>query len=369
MGCNNSKTVAKVNDVAAAATPAKAENEEPVQKKADTSKLSRTSSFQEPANDEFTIIRLLLLGAAESGKTTLLEQIRLLYKQNFSDAEMFHRRAFIYNTILQSMRMMIKMMDESGISYADPKNQENAKRIMEEGETQYGLFPQEYADRMVSVWNDDAVQKLYARRSAFNLNDSTKFFLDSFDSINRPDYQPSPKHLIMSYVPTIGVQNVIFTANNRSFQLFDIGGQRIDRRKWATMYDGIDAIFFCLAISEYDQTMNEDLVTNRLTDSLNLLQKISSEPKFLKNSDIFIFLNEVDVFCEKLNEIPLQNFQDQYHGNSSEEALKFIEDMAIQAMAGRDEYLYSIYRTVCIDTEMMAGILGNVFEEILERKL
>ncbi|VDM72902.1 unnamed protein product, partial [Strongylus vulgaris] len=62
----------------------------------------------------------------------------------------------------------------------------------------------------------------------------------------------------MSYVPTVGIQNVIFSVDKKVFQLFDIGGQRIDRRKWATMYDGIDAIFFCIAISEYDQTMFED---------------------------------------------------------------------------------------------------------------
>lgn len=27
----------------------------------------------------------------------------------------------------------------------------------------------------------------------------------------------------------------------------------MDRKKWATIYDGLDAIFFCIAISEYDQ--------------------------------------------------------------------------------------------------------------------
>ena len=42
------------------------------------------------------------------------------------------------------------------------------------------------------------------------------------------------------------------------YRLFDIGGQKVDRRKWATMYDGLDAIFFCSAISEYDQKFEDD---------------------------------------------------------------------------------------------------------------
>lgn len=32
------------------------------------------------------------------------------------------------------------------------------------------------------------------------------------------DYKPSERDLIMAYVPTCGVQNVIFTACNQSFQ-------------------------------------------------------------------------------------------------------------------------------------------------------
>ncbi|KAK6022375.1 g-protein alpha subunit, partial [Ostertagia ostertagi] len=96
------------------------------------------------------------------------------------------------------------------------------------------------------------------RRSEINLNDSSKYFLENLASINTLDFTPTPRDLIMSYVPTVGVQNVIFSVDNHVFQLFDIGGQRIDRRKWATMYDGISAIFFCIAISEYDQMMDED---------------------------------------------------------------------------------------------------------------
>lgn len=40
-------------------------------------------------------------------------------------------------------------------------------------------------------------------------------------------------------------------------RLFDIGGKKIDRRKWATMYDGIDAIFFLVALAEYNQYLEE----------------------------------------------------------------------------------------------------------------
>ncbi|KIH61763.1 g-protein alpha subunit [Ancylostoma duodenale] len=190
-------------------------------------------------------------------------------------------------------------------------------------------------------------------------------FLENLASINRLDFTPSPRDLIMSYVPTVGVQNVIFSVENRVFQLFDIGGQRIDRRKWATMYDGIDAILFCIAVSEYNQTMVEDPEANRLQDSLTLLEKISNEPKF-KSTPLLLFLNEIDVFREKLPLMPLEDSLPEYKGKSADDGLDFIEGLAKKAMEGRDESLRRIYRTCAIDTEAMSKILENVFRTVLK---
>ncbi|PAV61848.1 hypothetical protein WR25_22779 [Diploscapter pachys] len=283
------------------------------------------------------------MGAAESGKTTLLEQIRLLYNQNWTEAEMFHSKAFIYNNILQNIRILIEGVKKSGEKLTNPENEPRAESLLNNDESRYARFPESMANDIKSIWNDPSIQEIYAKRSTMNLNDSAKYFLDNLDNINKEDYVPSPKDLIMSYVPTVGVQNVIFTCNNRAFQLFDIGGQKIDRRKWATMYDGIDAIFFCLAISEYNQTMYEDPNMNRLIDSLSLLQKISDEPKF-KETPIFLFLNEVDVFKEKLNIFPLENYCLNYSGKSEEDALNYMESLAKQATIGRSMGLIYIYR-------------------------
>ncbi|WKY10654.1 hypothetical protein Q1695_002764 [Nippostrongylus brasiliensis] len=146
-------------------------------------------------------------------------------------------------------------------------------------------------------------------------------------------------------------------------RLFDIGGQKIDRRKWATMYDGIDAIFFCIAISEYNQTMEEDPETNRLHDSLSLLKKISNEPKFQK-TPMFVFLNEVDVFREKLPLMPLQDHLPEYTGSSVDDALDYVEGLARKSLDGRDDSLISICRCCMINTDEMNKILENAFKKI-----
>ncbi|EYC23979.1 hypothetical protein Y032_0014g2251 [Ancylostoma ceylanicum] len=369
MGCGSSSQVENVvpapKAAAEPARPATAANGAAVTRATCGDENPVIATTMDELNVDYTIIRLLLLGAAESGKTTLLEQIRLLYKQNYSDAEFTHRKAFIYNNILISIRKLIERMQETGTAYENPDNARYAGKIMAEEDTQFSCFTMDVADAIQRVWRDGAVQKLYERRSEINLNDSSKYFLENLASINRLDFTPSPRDLIMSYVPTVGVQNVIFSVENRVFQLFDIGGQRIDRRKWATMYDGIDAILFCIAVSEYNQTMIEDPEANRLQDSLTLLEKISNEPKF-KSTPLLLFLNEIDVFREKLPLMPLEDSLPEYKGNSADDGLDFIEGLAKKAMEGRDESLRRIYRTCAIDTEAMSKILENVFRTVLK---
>ncbi|VDL72806.1 unnamed protein product [Nippostrongylus brasiliensis] len=254
-------------------------------------------------------------GAAESGKTTLLEQIRLLYKQNYSESEFMHRKAFIYNNILISIKKLINRMESTGTAY---DNMDNA----------FSCFTMDICDAIQRVWKDAAVQKLYERRSEINLNDSSKYFLENLASINRLDFTPTPRDLIMSYVPTVGVQNVIFNVNDH-----------------------------------YNQTMEEDPETNRLHDSLSLLKKISNEPKFQK-TPMFVFLNEVDVFREKLPLMPLQDHLPEYTGSSVDDALDYVEGLARKSLDGRDDSLISICRCCMINTDEMNKILENAFKKI-----
>jgi guanine nucleotide-binding protein G(i) subunit alpha len=40
--------------------------------------------------------------------------------------------------------------------------------------------------------------------------------------------------------------------------MFDVGGQRSERKKWIHCFENVTAIIFLVAISEYDQVLIED---------------------------------------------------------------------------------------------------------------
>lgn len=40
--------------------------------------------------------------------------------------------------------------------------------------------------------------------------------------------------------------------------MFDVGGQRSERKKWIHCFDSVTSIIFCVALSEYDQVLLEE---------------------------------------------------------------------------------------------------------------
>ena len=62
--------------------------------------------------------------------------------------------------------------------------------------------------------------------------------------------------------------------NTHNCRLFDVGGQRSERKKWIHCFEDVTAIIFCVAMSEYDQVLHEDETT--VSDMWNLLVTITA---------------------------------------------------------------------------------------------
>ena len=44
----------------------------------------------------------------------------------------------------------------------------------------------------------------------------------------------------------------------RLVSMFDVGGQRSERKKWIHCFENVTSIIFCVALSEYDQVLLEE---------------------------------------------------------------------------------------------------------------
>jgi hypothetical protein len=116
-----------------------------------------------------------------------------------------------------------------------------------------------------------------------------------------------------------------------------------------------------------------------LHDALDLLAQISVEPKFLQ-TPIFLFLNETDVFLEKLKHVPLEQYFSDYSGEAlltalfflcatgskePKEALAFTERLVRARCNNRDSDLY-VYFTCFVNSQETSRTLESVFDTLLK---
>lgn len=106
--------------------------------------------------------------------------------------------------------------------------------------------------------------------------------------------------------------------------MFDVGGQRSERKKWIHCFENVTSIIFCVALSEYDQVLLEESSQNRMMESLLLFDSVVNSRWFMRTS-IILFLNKVDIFRQKLSRSPLSNyFPDYSGGNDVNKAAKYL---------------------------------------------
>ena len=81
--------------------------------------------------------------------------------------------------------------------------------------------------------------------------------------------------------------------------MFDVGGQRDERRKWIQCFNDVTAIIFIAAASSYNMTLREDPSQNRLRESLDLFGSIWNN-RWLRTISVILFLNKMDQLEEKI---------------------------------------------------------------------
>ena len=104
--------------------------------------------------------------------------------------------------------------------------------------------------------------------------------------------------------------------------MFDVGGQRSERKKWIHCFEGVTAIIFCVAMSGYDLVLAEDEEMNRMMESMKLFDSICNNKWFVETS-IILFLNKKDLFEDKIRHSPLTICFPEYKGMTHEHLYKW----------------------------------------------
>jgi len=174
------------------------------------------------------------------------------------------------------------------------------------------------------LWKDPAIGASFDKQSSFQLVESAQYFFDKVDEVAADTYTPTDQDVFRCRSATTGIVETNFTINGSEFSMFDVGGQRNERKKWIHCFENVTAVLFVAAISEYDQVLYEDNTKNRFEEAIELFEEIANN-KWFANTSVILFLNKRDIFKDKIKKIPLKTYFPEFDGdNNYDKAVEFI---------------------------------------------
>ncbi|CAG8704486.1 13339_t:CDS:2, partial [Racocetra fulgida] len=235
--------------------------------------------------DKQKTAKLLLL---ESGKTTVLKQLKIIHGKGLSDERQRYRR-IVHLNVLTAIKALANALVTLGYTIK-PENKQHLDRIInlttikntlnrnsitvqaairdqQLDDNSQDLF-MENINTVMALWNDPAIKQCY--NSANN-------------------YLPTDEDILQARIRTVGV------AEHR-FEIADV--------VYSPYFDDVNAIIFMAAISAFDQTL-EDSDINRMVDSIQLFEEICNNPLMI-NTHIILFLNKIDILKHKLEDVKVK---------------------------------------------------------------
>ena len=135
-------------------------------------------------------VKILLLGAGESGKSTILKQMRIIYSEGFRLDERKEVRQVIFSNMIVAFKIIAEEMRELGLNYENAKSQvshftclrtcfqlkpkQEFERVIASA-ADIGpddTFPPQCEHAMKGLWEDPAVQKCIKRGNEYALHDN-----------------------------------------------------------------------------------------------------------------------------------------------------------------------------------------------------
>ena len=313
-------------------------------------------------------IKLLLLGAGESGKSTIFKQMRVLFGAPLTEEEKQQITPVVYNNTITSMKILCNETKNLGYDQEVVAKEMFDLMLKIDDHCEINV---EIGNAIKTLWTDPGVLMTWKRRSEFQIIESVKYYFNEIDRIMLDDYVATQQDMLLARVRTSGIVTEKYVIDGVDFEMYDVGGQRNERKKWIHCFDDVTAVIFVAALSEYDQALFEDASTNRMTEAIELFGEICNN-KVFADSSMILFLNKKDLYEEKIKSVHIgdipafSNFESKpgdadYYDNG----IKYFLDAFLAENTNTERQIYS--HPTCATDSKNVEVVFNSCKDIIMR--
>lgn len=280
-------------------------------------------------------VKLLLLGAGESGKSTLFKQMKINYSNDYNETLLLEEKERIIAAFLQSFGDLLHAIYDQHSTLGDPEKDETMNTMFPYKESKKGeggpsnnSMPQKVLTPGIvsfvkDIWNSKEAKEIWENRANYQITESLAYFVESVDRLASKSYMPTEDDYLRCRIISTGIVEQTFTYNQVKMVVVDVGGQRAERKKWIRCFDGVNAVIFVAAVSEFNQKLFEDNNMSRTAETEQLFQN-TVKFRVFRETPFALFLNKVDLL-----ELKLKNM---------EEKGENLDDYFPQLNLGTDNY-------------------------------
>lgn len=105
-------------------------------------------------------------------------------------------------------------------------------------------------------------------------------YMSNLDRLFAKNYVPDDQDILRARLRTTGISETIFETGNLTYRMFDVGGQRSERKKWIHVFDNVQVVLFLVAVSGFDHVLVEDKngVSGNLVEMKKSVLNVFAEP-------------------------------------------------------------------------------------------
>jgi len=330
-------------------------------------------SLKEAKQKMASQVKVLLLGSGDSGKSTILKQMRLIHRVPFSSQEVESFRQLIFNNLTHGLKYVLDSMEDMGLEVS-PDNGQHIELVENADDLRDGeVFPPSFYEPLVALWNDPGVQRAWDRGNEAALPENLSYFFSDLDRLFRSEYVPTEQDIVRCRARTTGITETVFQLRDHEMLMVDVGGQKSERRKWIHCFQDVTSILFLVSLSGYDQCLVEDKDANQMQDAMTIWDSICHSQWF-KSTSIILFLNKDDLFKAKIRHSDIKTFFPDYDGEPGDANAgrdyfkKRFARLAQKAGRSKEREIY-IHITTATDTALLRVVMAAVEDSIISKNI
>jgi len=222
-----------------------------------------------------------------------------------------------------------------------------------------------------------------------------RYFVDDSDRILHPNYEPNLQDILRARQRTTGVNVTTFhrEVNKRKYdwELYDIGGQVSERRKWPEIIrkNGVPALLYCVSIGDMEKRVQRDhsrvstTISREITeerderselvpmfdDAVQLYHSLLTQD-YANTASVIVFLNKTDLFDEKVKsgKIDMTKFPDFTGKSTPENGRQYFRNL-FSKIASDCQKVVTIHETCALDTEQAQMVVDSVTKDVIKSRL